>query len=284
VKRVVAFVPPRAARRIRFEAPRERLLWWIQASLERWPRRFETTTPQGFRFKGSTQDIIQRFVHVYGVWEPEATEWVRGRLRPGDAAVDVGANAGYFTLLFAQCVGASGRVVAVEAVPSIFAQLQENVQLNRATNVEAYLAAAGEEGGEVEIFRSDPANLGWSGSIPSRGSVSEGLVPRRRVADLVDEDFAGRLALVKIDTEGDELRTLHGMIGLLDRAGDMAILLELTPDKLAARGQSAGAVLELLAGHGFEPHRLAEGRRLVPLDGVPDEQVDVVFLRGGSAA
>jgi hypothetical protein len=87
------------------------------------------------------------------------------------------------------------------------------------------------------------------------------------------------LALVKVDTEGDELRTLRGMTEVLERADDLAILLELTPDKLAERGQSAAALVELLAAHEFEPYVLAEGCRLVPLAVVATEQADVVFLR-----
>ena len=44
--------------------------------------------------------------------------------------VDVGANWGYFTLMAAQLIGRTGRVLAVEPDPRMFALLQRNLSLN----------------------------------------------------------------------------------------------------------------------------------------------------------
>lgn len=280
-KRLVACVPPALVRSVRPARLREPLRWWLQASLERWPRSFVTRTPEGFLFAGSTEDIIQRFVHVYGVWEPELTRWARSFLRSGDVALDVGANSGYHTLLFVSRVGPDGRVIAVEPVPSIFAQLEENLRLNDCGNVHAELAAAGAAPGTVEIFRSDAANLGWSGTAPTPGSHSEGEVPRRTLAELVSDEDASRLRLVKIDTEGDEHGVVSGLVPLLPRMPrDAALVVEVTPAKLAERGESAEGLLGLLARHGFEPFLL--GEPLEPLRELPGEQADVVFLRRSS--
>jgi FkbM family methyltransferase len=284
VKRGVARVPPQLVRRVPSTALRKRLQFILQASLERWPQPFTTTTSFGFTLTGTTGDIIQRFVHVYGVWEPDTTAWVRTFLRPGDAVLDVGANCGYFTLLFARSVGAGGTVIAVEPVPSIFAQLEENVRINGLQNVTAYQAAAGAEGGEIEIFRSDHANLGWSGTRRTPGSVSEGQVPRRRLDDLIPLELARRLRLIKIDAEGDEHRILVGLGSILQELPeDAAIIVEVTPAKLAERGHDSHALFGLLRTAGFAPYRFEDtdgaAPRLTPLSEPSTVQDDVVFRR-----
>src|SRR4051812_39458381 len=66
--------------------------------------------------------------------EPRCTLWTPQRIealvedifldkyipRKGDVIVDVGAGAGWETLFFSRSVGASGRVVSVEAHPGVF--------------------------------------------------------------------------------------------------------------------------------------------------------------------
>src|SRR5512144_2877298 len=56
-------------------------------------------------------------------------------LRPGDWALDIGANVGHYTLRMAELVGREGRVVAVEPVPDTFALLAANARLFRYENV-----------------------------------------------------------------------------------------------------------------------------------------------------
>src|SRR5579863_5868535 len=71
------------------------------------------TTACGRPFIVDLRDtIIGPAILYYKVWEPEKTEFFRRLLKPGDRVVDVGANIGYFTVLFAAAVAPSGRVLA----------------------------------------------------------------------------------------------------------------------------------------------------------------------------
>jgi hypothetical protein len=58
---------------------------------------------------------VNRVLRFRGVWEPVLSEFILRHVQEGDVCVDAGANIGYFSLLFAQRVGTSGKVIAIEA-------------------------------------------------------------------------------------------------------------------------------------------------------------------------
>jgi hypothetical protein len=43
------------------------------------PHRFRTETRFGFTMSGSTEDIVQRYIYQFGVWEPHLTYWIKDR-------------------------------------------------------------------------------------------------------------------------------------------------------------------------------------------------------------
>src|SRR5262245_53155507 len=51
---------------------------------------------------------------VRGHYEPDEIAFMRGALKPGDTAVDVGAHIGFFAVQMASLVGPQGRVHAFE--------------------------------------------------------------------------------------------------------------------------------------------------------------------------
>jgi len=78
---------------------------------------------------------------------PDRARWQRPervikalRLRRGQAACEIGAGSGYFTLRVARAVGPRGRVFAVEAEPRILEVLQRRLATRRVRNVTPVLA------------------------------------------------------------------------------------------------------------------------------------------------
>jgi FkbM family methyltransferase len=107
--------------------------------------------------------------------------------------LDVGANAGYFTLLFSRAVGA---VFAFEPDPQNLVHLRRNITLNHRDNVSIIAAAVTDKEG-VARFRPDAS----MGSICSDGPLS---VTTCRIDEFPTPDF------VKMDIEGGELLALQG--------------------------------------------------------------------------
>ena len=72
--------------------------------------------------------------------------------KEGDIVVDVGAHIGRYTLIAANRVGRNGKVVAVEANPDNFEMLNNNVKLNRLTNVTSLNYAAYSHETKIKLY------------------------------------------------------------------------------------------------------------------------------------
>lgn len=66
-----------------------------------------------------------------GWYEPAVTELSRHLVKEGMTVIDVGANAGWYTLLAAKRVGKAGRVTSFEPEPTNFSPLNGSVELNQ---------------------------------------------------------------------------------------------------------------------------------------------------------
>ena len=86
--------------------------------------------------------VLPHWLRCFGTWEPAKGALLRALLGPGMTAVDVGAKVGYFSLLCAQAVGPTGRVLAVEPDPRNYALLCANLWRAGALNVAPIRAAA----------------------------------------------------------------------------------------------------------------------------------------------
>lgn len=91
-------------------------------------------------------------------------------LQAGDTVIDVGSNIGIFGVQAAQIVGASGRVISIEALPPTFDKLQQNRKdaLQRGHASAEWIAinaAAGASNGNIDMTFF-PRAAGWGTSDP----------------------------------------------------------------------------------------------------------------------
>jgi FkbM family methyltransferase len=154
---------------------------------------------------------LDAYLRYRGVWEPVLSEFILRHVQDGDVCVDVGANVGYFSLLFAQRVGASGKVTAIEAAPDTVRGLRANLALNGATGiVDVVEAACAPQKGET-TFYLHPHIDGWSRLSPPakgiQGRITGTWKPVTVTADtltsIVGAD-AQRVSFIKVDIEGAE--------------------------------------------------------------------------------
>lgn len=215
------------------------------------PRAFRARTLFGFHLDGNSQDLIQQWIYYFGIWEPALTTWMRRRLGRGDTFVDVGANIGYYALLASKTVGPSGRVIAIEASPTIAERLSRNVQSNHAANVRAIHAAALGERSVVRLYRGNDSNSGETTIVEAFASGFECEVEAYPLHELLTDEELRSARLFKIDVEGAEYQVIAGLDSLQKVRPDAELIIEVHPGYLAQRGETLDALLELMTQAGY---------------------------------
>lgn len=147
-------------------------------------------------------------------FDPNERAALANHLKPGDFAIDIGANVGAYTLFMAGLVGAKGLMIAVEPQPSVLARLMANLALNPDLSVEIVAKALGAEEGETQFELSDD-NEGQSRIASSGQGVK---VPITTLKSVVLSARRRPLAALKIDVEGAEPSVLQPFFDQADRA------------------------------------------------------------------
>ncbi len=219
--------------------------------------RFKARTVFGMDISGNTIDHIQRRIYYFGIWEPNLTAFLMRRLSPGDLFVDVGANIGYFSLLAAKLVGTSGKVLAIEASPSIFARLANNLKHNDLDNVVALNLAASDSSGVTNVYLGPEVNIGQTTVLKTDRYRVECEIPCRRLDDILSSKDLQRAKIIKIDVEGSEWAVMVGMLPLLKSFPQtLEVVIEISPRRLATLGKSAGEILQMFESTGFNAYEL----------------------------
>lgn len=223
------------------------------------PRRRVVETRAGVRFAVDTRDLIQRYVYLFGVWEPHLTHWLRRRLAPGDVFVDVGANVGVFSVLASRLVGDQGRVVAIEASPDFHTRLLQQARLNGCGNIRALNTAVSDGRTTLTFVLASSHNMGANSIVPYDGPAEATFaIEARPLAELLEPEEIARARVIKIDVEGAEGSAVRGLAPVLDRLRpDAEITVEVTPDRMARLGDRASDLLRTMADAGFHVYRLA---------------------------
>ncbi|MEU4653493.1 FkbM family methyltransferase [Streptomyces sp. NPDC023723] len=215
----------------------------------------------GARFAVDTTDLIQRYLYLFGVWEPHLTGWLRRRLRPGDTFVDVGANIGVFTVLASRLVGAEGRVVAVEASPAFHGRLLRNLRLNGCANVRAVNTAVADRRRTLTFVLASSHNMGANSIVPYDGPAESAFATEAvPLTEVLTASEVATARVLKIDVEGAEGSVVRGLAPLLGALRpDAEVCVEVTPERMARLGDSADELLETFAAAGFHAYRMAGG-------------------------
>ncbi|HYI10649.1 MAG TPA: FkbM family methyltransferase [Thermoanaerobaculia bacterium] len=146
-----------------------------------------------------------------GTYEREAQEAFRELIREGDVVYDIGANAGFFTLLASRLTGPRGTVYAFEPLPRNIDYLQRHVAVNHAANVRVLPIAVSSSTG---VAHFDTASNAAMGRIKDEGVLE---VQTESLDALVASGRVIPPRFMKIDVEGAELEVLHGAATLLQR-------------------------------------------------------------------
>jgi FkbM family methyltransferase len=156
-----------------------------------------------------------------GAYEPEVQSALMRLLRPGMSFWDIGAHAGFMTLLASRLVGERGVVHAFEPAEPTRQRLLVALRANDTTNVLVHDVAVGAESGTTRLYSHGSSSM-WT-TVAELGEAPAGDVAARTLDELAEE--LGAPDLIKVDVEGAETDVLRGGSTLL-ASGRSKLLVE----------------------------------------------------------
>lgn len=183
--------------------------------------------------------------------------FVKKLVRPGNTVIDIGANLGYYSLLFSEWVGSAGHVYAVEPI-----ELYNRIFMERAArrrNITLLPYALGDEEKEVLLVTSPRTGYLRTGLPHIYDAGKDGRVEEQEFTfearmKVPSELFASvkRVNYIKCDIEGFEYVVLSQMREMIGR-DKPRLQVEVWKENAAPL---YGMLLEL----GYRAYRLEEGR------------------------
>lgn len=146
------------------------------------------------------------FQSIGNNYEPEFQAFCHQFIDEDAICIDIGANIGVKALLLSRHAR-KGRVIAVEAAPSIARCLEINITANAASNVECVQAAVGDRIDTVHFFE-----MSAYGHVASEGIE----VPMITLQEIVRNRSLPRIDFIKIDVEGFEYAILKNAYDVIN--------------------------------------------------------------------
>lgn len=213
------------------------------------------------------------------IYEPEVTLTAKRLIKTGDIVIDIGANIGYYTLLFAKLVGNDGKVYAFEPDPDNFTLLKKNVEINGYKNIILEQKAVTNKNGTINLYLSE-TNFGNHKIYNSNEKRRHIEVECIKLDDYANKYFKNKkVNVIKIDTEGAEYSVIEGMTSTLQN-NDIKLLTEFYPYVMKTFMKTFDMVpndyLNILSKNGFEIHDLQRNEPTDKLLEVYNPERDIV--------
>ncbi|MCE9641866.1 MAG: FkbM family methyltransferase [Betaproteobacteria bacterium] len=181
-------------------------------------------------------------------WFEDEIRFLRAAMQPGMRAIDAGANFGVYTLALARCVGAGGRVWAVEPGEQAAGYLARSIATNGFSQVELIRCA---------LSRADGSGFLQTGITPELRRLvrddASAAVGVRSLDSLAAERGIAGVDFMKIDVEGEESNVLQGAAGFLARESPL-LMIEFWGDR-----KFNTDIFAPLLRHGYDTYRLVPG-------------------------
>jgi FkbM family methyltransferase len=188
-------------------------------------------------------------------------------LREGDTVIDAGAHFGLYASLAGRLTGATGKVLAVEANPHIESLLGENLERYAGERGRLLAVALASRPGNGNFFICGGGRAAYSASVAETPGSEPLNVQLVTVDNLCREHAITRVALAKLDVEGDEIEALRGARESISSGVLPLWMIEFTEANQRRRGSSTRALFEEISSLGYTVCRFDELRcRLAPIE------------------
>lgn len=174
-----------------------------------------------------------KLIENSGFFENVEVHACQNLIKSGDRVLDIGANIGYYTKLFAHLVGVEGKVIGFEPNPENYQLLNINLRDEANKNiVSLHQMALGNEVGNCDLFLSEENNGKhrlYESVLCSKNSISVDVIPGDEIVD-------APVNFIKIDVEGFEYQAIKGLKSVIQASPKLKILMEFAPLSMMESG------------------------------------------------
>lgn len=195
-------------------------------------------------------------------------------INKGDVVVDIGANLGYYSMLFAKWVGSSGKVYSVEPIASFNKIFNE--QACKFDNIVLYPYALGTEEKDIKLVSSAQSGYFRTGLPHVYDAERDGQMDDQQFAfdakmKIPSKLFADidRIDYIKCDVEGFEYVVISDMKDIIARHKPIV--------QVEVWGQNEKLMKELFKSIGYLPYKLQKDK-LVEIDEHKTLGGDYIFI------
>jgi FkbM family methyltransferase len=201
--------------------------------------------------------------------------FVKKMIHNGDVVIDIGANLGYYSILFAKWVGPLGKVFSVEPI-AVYNKIF-NERACKYSNIQLYPYALGLEEKSIELISSSSSGY-LSTGLPhvydstkdvSIESQSFRFEAQMKVPSLLFKDLE-KIDYIKCDVEGFELVILSDMKELIRRCRPKV--------QVEVWSENEEKILHLFEELRYLPYRLHRGKLILQKRKEKQINGDYIFL------
>ena len=206
-------------------------------------------------------DSLKLSIYPYVV---EQTEFFKKNIKEGDVVLDLGAHIGYFTCLFAQLVGESGKVFSFEPEPNNFKLLKKNVEVNGYKHVTIEQKAVSDVKSTIKMYIS---NSPKDHRIYDTHDGKKAIEIESVKLDEYFKDFNKKINVIKSNIQGADFAAFQGMKSIIEKSKSNIILaLEYNPAMIKEFGSGDSEdFLDQLLTNNFKLHDLRWQEKIIPI-------------------
>ena len=195
----------------------------ILGKVLRWPLRFIPSSMRVPILQGRLRGmrwVIGAGTHGYwlGSYESEKQKVFEKYIHAENVVFDIGAHAGFYSLLASILVGPRGKVLAFEPLPRNIRFLHEHLRINHVTNVRVINSAVGDRKG---IARFSDTGDSFQGRLTIDGEIQVNVVCLDNLWEQAELPLPD---VIKLDVEGAEFAVLLGAERLIHTARPIIFL------------------------------------------------------------
>jgi|GEM_PF-1221083 len=242
----------------------DRLVRLIHPPGNRHPVRTVIDYDDGLKIHVDTHSFCEWYIFFYGAFRPRVSEMLNRMLKPGDVAFDIGANIGMHSVIMANRVGPTGRVVSFEPDPHPHARLRANLALNGLDFVDTRRAALSNKSGKTTFYLHDDSIGNYANASLHAENVGKSTravdVDLYSLDDFIAENPVPKLDVIKLLAQGEEWNVLQGGLRTIERYRPSIFFLY-EPSYWQRQGRNLMDAVTFFRGYDYTTYAIEFGPR-----------------------